>query len=361
LKAKTGWFFFFMRAAIIQRKGRFSLSILAVTLSIAVLMGLYSLSTGIKKKVGGVLKSYGANIIVTSEDEKNLTEDVVKRISSVPNIEDVMPQIYFTVTMEGVSVEVIGLDVNKMRGFRLDGSLPAKDNEVLVGREIGSLLALHQGDRFSIKEFPVQLKASGFIERGGQEDKALILETALARKIRGGDFYSVLLIRAEPESLQAVKSKLEKIIPGGIVKTLRQVSVAEINLLRRMQLLMILVTIVVLISTGVGIASATGANVLERREEIGLFKSLGATSRMIGGLFLCEAVFSGILGGVGGFLFGLSMAEIVSRAAFGSYVSVPFHSALICLLVGVVFNAVSSYVPVREAMRYNPAEIMRGE
>ena len=104
-----------------------------------------------------------------------------------------------------------------------------------------------------------------------------------------------------------------------------------------------------------------GANVIERREEIGLMKALGATRADIRRFFLSEALLAGFFGACAGYLFGVAVAEAVSVKAFGSYVPVNLLVVVAAVASGMVISAVSTYFPVRDAMRYNPAVILRGE
>lgn len=87
---------------------------------------------------------------------------------------------------------------------------------------------------------------------------------------------------------------------------MRQVSESEGAILQKIQLLVWLLTMAALASSALGISSLMSASVLERREEIGLSKSIGAEDSAIILPFLVEAAILGLLGGLlgyGGVLF----------------------------------------------------------
>lgn len=106
--------------------------------------------------------------------------------------------------------------------------------------------------------------------------------------------------------------------------------------------------------------------VLQRTQEIGVMKSVGAKRKDITLLFVAEA---GLLGGIGGIIgstVGLGLAQVIASLA-RSGLGIPFFEALLSptiFTVGVVFAAgtglISGYAPARRAAKKNPVEALRG-
>ena len=64
----------------------------------------------------------------------------------------------------------------------------------------------------------------------------------------------------------------------------------------------------------VGITNTMFVSVMERTREIGILKALGYRPKQIMGMFLSEAVLSGVIGGVGGTLLGYVLSYVIGGA-----------------------------------------------
>ena len=115
--------------------------------------------------------------------------------------------------------------------------------------------------------------------------------------------------------------------------------------------------VVALLVGGVGVANTMVISVLERRGEIGLRRSLGATRRHIRHQFLAESLLLSLIGGGGGVLLG-----IVLTAAYASYqgwpVVVPAWASLGSGLATVVIGVCAGIYPARRASSLSPAEAL---
>jgi putative ABC transport system permease protein len=71
----------------------------------------------------------------------------------------------------------------------------------------------------------------------------------------------------------------------------------------------------------VGITNTMFVSVMERTREIGILKALGYKPKQIMGMFLSEAILSGIVGGVGGTILGYALSFILggSLSMFGGF------------------------------------------
>jgi putative ABC transport system permease protein len=352
--------FYFIKKAILQRRGRFIILTIAVMLTVSVLSSLLTITFGARSKIGKELRQYGANMIVTPVSGKSIPENIKDEIRGLSrDIRAVTGHLYGSIFIDGVPYEVTGVEIDKSPGMRVTGRLP-KDAEVLVGTGLKDSLGLDIGAVIRT-DSGFSLRVSGFFEKGTDEDYTIIMPIETARRVLKKDGYSALLLNVDTRRIDTLKNTIESKFPELKAKTVRQIAVAEERLLKKIQLLMFIVTAVVLFSSVIALGSTMGANIIERTEEIGLMKALGATKGDIRNFFLYEAIVAGLLGGVLGFFLGVLVAEAVSRTAFGSFVPVIFAAFPPLLLTGVVLSIFATYLPVRDAMRASAATILRGE
>ncbi|MFE7568815.1 ABC transporter permease [Streptomyces sp. NPDC057539] len=114
---------------------------------------------------------------------------------------------------------------------------------------------------------------------------------------------------------------------------------------------------VALLVGGVGVANTMVISVLERRSEIGLRRSLGATRGQIRNQFLCESQLLSLLGGVGGVALGIAVT-----IAYATYQGWPSVIPVWAMAGGVgstlVIGALAGFYPAVRAARLPPTEAL---
>jgi putative ABC transport system permease protein len=108
----------------------------------------------------------------------------------------------------------------------------------------------------------------------------------------------------------------------------------------------------------VGVANIMLISVLERRSEIGLRRSLGATRGHIRVQFLAEAVLLAVLGGAVGVAAGI-VATVIYASNRGWSVSVPVVAWAGGIGAALVIGAVAGLLPAIRAARLSPTEALR--
>ncbi|MCP4647757.1 MAG: ABC transporter permease [bacterium] len=109
----------------------------------------------------------------------------------------------------------------------------------------------------------------------------------------------------------------------------------------------------------IGISNTMFMSVLERTREIGVLKSVGATSKQIQHLFLMESAMLGFSGGILGLLIGGLLIEVI--ALFGFQAVLSLEMAVIAFIVSVGVGIVAGTFPARNASKVPAIEALRYE
>ena len=114
---------------------------------------------------------------------------------------------------------------------------------------------------------------------------------------------------------------------------------------------------VALLVGAIGVANIMVISVLERRQEIGLRRALGATSGQIRTQFLVEAVMLSLGGGAAGVLAGAAATALYAHAR-GEAVVIPPDAWAGGLGAAVVIGALAGLLPAIRAARLSPTEAL---
>lgn len=136
------------------------------------------------------------------------------------------------------------------------------------------------------------------------------------------------------------------------------------NILLVVQVVITGIAAISLIVGGVGIMTTMYTAILERTRQIGIMKAIGARNNDILLLFLIEAGFLGVVGGLIGIIFGFLIGKGVEQLAayygleiFRSYFSIEL--VIGALAFSFLVGCISGILPARRASKLNPVEALR--
>ena len=161
--------------------------------------------------------------------------------------------------------------------------------------------------------------------------------------------------------VSAICHQIQEVIRDGVAKPVRQVAESEGTILNKTTLLMILITILSSIGSALAISNLITASVIERSQELGLLKALGAYNWQIALLVLSEVMLTGLAGGVIGYFVGIGFAQIIGQTVFGSYIEIARMVILIVAVILFLVTLAGSIPAIRYLMALKPTEVLHGK
>lgn len=274
-------------------------------------------------------------------------------------------------------------------GEWIDEQTDPSEEECMVGKDLAESLSLHAGDVLSVKGDAGEkdLLVVGIFDAGGDEDSAIFTPLQTAQELSGLDgLIDSIEVSAittpdnelaekaakDPGSLSvdqyetwyctayvsSICYQIQEVITDSVASAVRQVADSEGEILNKTQLLMILITVLSLIGAALGICNLVTASVMERAQEIGLMKAIGAQNYSITGLVLSEIVITAILGGIVGGFAGFGFAQIIGLTVFNDTVTLrPMVVPIVAILV-VVVTLIGSIPAVKLLTGLEPTEVL---
>ncbi len=386
--SRRGWLLHLVATSLAYRKGRSLLLLGVLTMAASLVTSLGIVSTSMGKRVATELRNYGANLVITADaprlevgsggldfgtiaDPAYLSQQQVQQVlqQSGSMIADYSSHLRGTLQLNGSGVPVEGVNFAEIRRlfpwWQLHGRWPLQ-GEAVLGSDLAEALAVHVGDTLNLSGLGrgETVRVAGIVSTGGEEDKLLFVEIASLQRALNleGELSQVRLLAVIGEQkLATIATALQAVLPGTRVQEVRQVARTSEALLKKVELLMFLVTAMVLIAAGASVASTMSTTVLERTKEIGLMKAMGGSRRTVLLIFGSEALLLGILGGVAGWLVGNLLAVMVTSTVFAAPAELFPGFVLLAVAVSLLLALFGSVGPLLSVYRLDPVKSLRGE
>lgn len=262
---------------------------------------------------------------------------------------------------------------------------------IMMGSVLAERLGLHAGDTIHLTGSAGEgdYTIAGIYSAGGTEDEHIYMpiDEAQALADLDGCVSSIevsalttpdneLAVKAakDPSSLtiaqyetwyctayvSSICYQIQEVITNSVASPVRQVAESEGAILDKTQLLMILITILALVGSALGICNLVTASVMERSQELGLIKALGAYNRSVVSPVLTEIFITAIVGGVAGFFAGIGFAQIIGHSVFGSAIVIrPMLIPIVAILVVLV--TLAGCIPaLRTILKLEPTVVLHG-
>jgi putative ABC transport system permease protein len=145
------------------------------------------------------------------------------------------------------------------------------------------------------------------------------------------------------------------------VENLGSILGAAKNISLILRIVLVFISAIALLISGIGIMNIMLVTVTERTREIGIRMSIGASRRAVMLQFLMEAVIISVSGGLIGILIGISVPITAQYFAEGIDIPVAPASVIVAFVVSVGVGLAFGMLPASKASRLNPTEALRYE
>ncbi|MEI6433870.1 MAG: FtsX-like permease family protein [Bacteroidota bacterium] len=387
-----------------KRKSQLITGLLAITLGIAVIVAIQSVSIVSEQNVARNLDNLGANILVlpqaasiddyyTSDiDAPTLPMDYVERIltSTIAGVDNMSPKLTRRVSVNNQSVVLTGILPKSEIA-----SKPLWQSSGLLGAELKTACATSEAANQShgMEDTKLQRKAIDtlFSEdciAGSQVANRLKLSVNGKVNIMGKDFKIVkiltetgtvdddrifanlkdvqTLLKLENQVSaieimgccnaisQGLLGQLRNILPDTRVTTIGQIVSTQIETNQLMKKITLVMLIIIFFVGGISIGNYIWANVNERKKEIGILRMMGAERSTIYKMFLLKALILGIAGGILGFILGTLAGVVLGPYLAGIIVKPVYLYLLWSVILSVAISLAGSILPTYLAAKFDP-------
>lgn len=225
-----------------------------------------------------------------------------------------------------------------------------------------------------------EFKVIGVLGRIGnpEDDSSIMVHMDAARELLGEpDKYDMLIAQAasgeDPDDVaEDIKKELRqhRDVKKGEedfeVQTSAEMMDSYGNILDILQWFLIGISLISLFVGGVGIMNTMYTSVLQRTNDIGVMKAIGAKNSDIMWIFLIESGLLGLAGGIIGILLGMGFSNAVARIAVMSGITMIQTSFPPYLIIGTlafsfIVGTASGVLPAIGASKLNPVDALRYE
>lgn len=388
---------------------------LGVAVAIAVVLSLVSFGYGLQKNILEKITTeeslLSLDIVPSDADVIKFDASMVKKIEGIPLVEKVSPKANFSgqVSYEGVVSEAV-FNVINPDFFGLDGKTPlagkfftdadskkivvsalvaqlfSLTNEQVIGKKMNFTVFVHPDGKQSatVSVTPTTLAASpagggvqevsfgsdftiiGVVEGSGNTGEVFINKKDFPNiPIEQYQFAKVKV--RDTSSLEGVRAEL---INKGFAVSALSDTVAQANkIFGAIQIMLGIFGIFALTVAGIGLVNTMTISLLERTNEIGIMRAIGAAPKDIRRIFLVESVVIGFLGGLFGIILGVVISELLNwgfnilARSFGGEATRLFTYPLwfIFFIIGLstAVGLLGGFWPARRAGLMNPLEALR--
>jgi putative ABC transport system permease protein len=383
---------------LLRKKTRSLLTVLGIAMAAWVLVSLFGFNKGYETSLNKDIDNLGFQMLVVAKGcpyeaatlmlkggtgLKYMKEEIAAAVASEPEVEGVtamLMQVVFDPN-KGESGGISAfLGVDPVSFPKLKSALPFKSGgwfrdpeaaEAVFGYEVAELEQREVGDLYLIPEKEVEVKVVGILERTGtQDDGTIFLPIRTVQRVFAvpGELTAIGIKVKKEADIKAFEDKMYK-LPDVQVVSLTQVKTTIMTLVSTARVMVFSIALIAILIAVMGVVNTVLMSVMERRQEIGILKSMGAMALDVFKLVWLETIVLCIGGGLIGTALALLTARLTDLlvrnllpySPSGGLVAIDVKLVLMTLGVVTAIGLASGIYPSWKAARMRPLDTIRSE
>jgi putative ABC transport system permease protein len=358
-------------AGLTARPVRTTVTILAVTLEVVLILMIIGLTTGMTQETAKRTEGVGAELVVRGSgssviiglSENNMSVKLADKLRELPGVQYVAPVVMkFNVT-GGVEV-FYGIDerfTELTGGFQWhEGRMFQAPYEVVVDDLWAANNKAKTGDLVTMLNH--QFKVSGIVEHG-KGSRVFMSMKDLSDILDVLGKVAVFYVKVnDPAQQNAVKAAIEELLPGYSINYAKdfETLLSSSNIPGLSAFLGAMIFVAVCVGVLV-IFLSMYTTITERTREIGILRSLGASKAFIVGLIFRETAVLCVLGVIVGTILTWSIQRILHSTNPTLIIIIPTEWKLYAAAFAILSGVIGSLYPSLKAASQDPVEALAYE
>lgn len=363
----------FLLRSLNMRGPAFLLALLAVTVGATVTATVLNLKAGLQEKMSRELRAYGPNLLIVPRAAATLEEQALDAVPGALGSQvNLVPVLIAGGTAAGHAATIVGADFESLRrlypGWRIEPgpTAPPAGPACVLGAALARRAGRRPGDPIEIGTAArkAALAVEAVVSTGEAEDEQVFVPLAFLQDLLdrpGRVSFAALSIHGGASEVERAGAAIDRALPRAQARPLRAIAMAQGAILDRLDRMMLLLTLVILVLSGLCLVTTLMSMVVERESEIGLARAIGAGDGEIFRMFLGEVGLLGVLGALAGLLLGAGVTRLIGRGLFGAAIEPRLSVVPVVLGLSMVICLIAVYVPLRRALAIQPAAALRGD
>lgn len=383
-----------------NRKSRIFFTVMGVAVAITAVLFLvsfgYGLQASLLEKITTKDSLLTLDVMTPDSALIKLDQETLKKLSSINNVDKVSPHGQFpgNITLDDLTsettVNVVDMDYLTLEGVSAKTGRMFEENDsnkIIINTSIAKLFNLDESNIIG-KKIKITVYLPDETSENQEELKSFNLENEfeIIGLVEDNDTQGQLFVKDKDVTslpiteYSSVKVKVtnqtdlnstrDTLLSVGLLVSALSDTIDQANkIFGIIQIILGVFGTVALIVAAIGLINTMTISLLERTNEIGIMRAIGAAPGDIRLLFLGESLLIGFLGGLFGIILGILTSQlfqfvvnIISKSMGGDVLKLfayPTWFMLFIIVLSSLVGLVGGYFPARRAAKLNPLDALR--